>query len=71
APPDHGLTTKQTSRKKKDKFYITIGFACNANGSEKLEPFFVGKAKKQGLEECGFFYHHNKKAWMTADLFDE
>ncbi|KIJ59005.1 hypothetical protein HYDPIDRAFT_177950 [Hydnomerulius pinastri MD-312] len=46
APPDHGLATKQMSGKKKEKFCITIGFACNADGSEKLEPFFIGKAKK-------------------------
>ncbi|KIO02118.1 hypothetical protein M404DRAFT_148352 [Pisolithus tinctorius Marx 270] len=77
APPDRSLATKQMSGKKKDKFRITIGFACNADGSEKLEPFFIGRAKKprcfkkQGPEECGFCYRYNKKAWMTADLFEE
>ncbi|KIK78999.1 hypothetical protein PAXRUDRAFT_70136, partial [Paxillus rubicundulus Ve08.2h10] len=34
APPDHGLASKQMSGKKKDKFCISIGFACNADGSE-------------------------------------
>ncbi|KIK83360.1 hypothetical protein PAXRUDRAFT_14622 [Paxillus rubicundulus Ve08.2h10] len=60
APPDHGLATKQMSRKKKEKFRITIGVACNADRSEKLKPFFIGKAKKprcfrkQGPEQHGF-----------------
>jgi DDE superfamily endonuclease len=34
------------SGKKKDKFHVTIGLACNADGSEKLEPFFIGRSKK-------------------------
>ncbi|KIK90757.1 hypothetical protein PAXRUDRAFT_151199, partial [Paxillus rubicundulus Ve08.2h10] len=61
-PPDRGLSTKQMSGKKKDKFRITVGFACNANGSKKLEPFFIGKVKKpqcfkkQGPEQHGFSY---------------
>ena len=32
APPDRGLATKHMSGKKKDRFRITLGFACNANG---------------------------------------
>ncbi|KAF9219679.1 hypothetical protein BS17DRAFT_716775, partial [Gyrodon lividus] len=62
---------------KKEKFCITIGVACNADRSEKLEPFFMGKAnkprcfKKQGPEKCGFCYCHSKKAWMMGDLFAE
>jgi hypothetical protein len=32
--------------KKKEKFRITLGFACNADGSEKLPLLFIGKAKK-------------------------
>jgi DDE superfamily endonuclease len=34
------------SGKKKEKFCITVGIACNADGSEKLEPFFIGRARK-------------------------
>lgn len=44
--PDQGLATIQMSGKKKEKTRITIGFACNADGSDKFEPFFIGKAKK-------------------------
>lgn len=46
APPDHGLATQQMSGKKKDKFRITIGLACNADGSEKLPLLFIGKSAK-------------------------
>jgi hypothetical protein len=62
APPDHGLATKQMSGRKKDKFRISVGFACNVDGSEKLEPFFIGRArkpqcfKKQTPEQRGFYY---------------
>ncbi|KIK80856.1 hypothetical protein PAXRUDRAFT_61748, partial [Paxillus rubicundulus Ve08.2h10] len=37
ASPDHGLS-KQMSRKKKEKSYITISLACNVDGNEKLPP---------------------------------
>ncbi|KAJ7639593.1 hypothetical protein B0H17DRAFT_846192, partial [Mycena rosella] len=41
APPDRGLSIKQMSGKKCSKFRITIGFACNASGTEKLEPIYI------------------------------
>jgi hypothetical protein len=77
APPDCGLATKQMSGKKKEKFQITIGLACNADGSEKLNAIYIGKSKKpwcfknQSPEQRGFYYRNNKKAWMTATLFEE
>lgn len=62
---------------KKDKTRITITFTCNATGTERFEPFFIGHAhkprcfnKKTG-QELGFFYAHNKRAWMTGKLFQE
>src|SRR5438046_2666277 len=45
APPDRGLASKQMSGKKKSKFRITLGFACNANGSERRPIFYIGKSK--------------------------
>ncbi|KAF9220060.1 hypothetical protein BS17DRAFT_715689, partial [Gyrodon lividus] len=77
APPDCGLTTKQLHGKKKEKFHISIRVACNADGTEKLDLFFVGKLakprcfKKKTPEEHGFYYHNNKKAWVTSELFEE
>ena len=66
--------------KKKDKFRLTLGFACNADGSEKLPLFFIGKSKrpqcfkrlkKKTPGDEGFYYRNNKKAWMTSELFKE
>lgn len=77
APPDRGLATKQMSGKKKSKFRITLGFACNSDGSEKLPAMFIGKSKqprcfkKKTPQSRGFYYRNNKKAWMTAELFEE
>jgi hypothetical protein len=34
------------SSKKKDKFRITVTFACNADGSEKMPIFYIGYSKK-------------------------
>jgi len=34
------------SGKKGSKNRITLGFACNADGSEKLEIFFIRKSKQ-------------------------
>ncbi|KIJ04375.1 hypothetical protein PAXINDRAFT_122841 [Paxillus involutus ATCC 200175] len=77
APPDRGLATKQMSGKKKEKFRITLGLAANADGSEKLPLIYIGKSKKPRCfgnktpQSCGFYYRNNKKAWMTAELFEE
>jgi hypothetical protein len=65
------------SGKKKSKFRITLGFACNADGSEKMPLFFIGKPKRPRCfkraspAEEGFYYRNNKKAWMTTELFEE
>ena len=77
APPDRGLATQHLSGKTKSKFRITVGFACNADGSEKMPIFYIGKSKqprcfkKGSPAERGFYYRNNKKAWMTAELFEE
>jgi DDE superfamily endonuclease len=77
APPDRGLATQQMSGKKKDKFRLTVAFACNADRSERLPPFFIGKFKRPRCfngttpQEHGFHYRNNKKAWMTSVLFEE
>lgn len=77
APLDHGLASKQMSGKKSNKFCITVTFACNADGSEKLPVFFIGKSKqprcfgKKTPGHYGFYYHSNKTAWMTSAYFEE
>jgi hypothetical protein len=65
------------SGKKKDKFRITVTFACNADGSKKMPIFYIGYSKKPRcfknsvLQQQGFYYRNNKKAWMTSELFKE
>ena len=56
---------------------ITTAFTANADGSEKLKPFFIGKANKpccfdrKSGEQLGFYYRYNKKARTTGVLFQE
>ena len=75
--PDRGMATMTLSGVKKSKQRITILFGCNADGSEKLPLFFIGKAarprcfRKKTGKELGFYYRNNKTAWMTAGLFEE
>ena len=75
--PDRGMATHRLYGRKKNKFRITIAFACNASGTEKLPLFFIGKSKKphcfrgRSGKDHGFYYRNNKKAWMTASLFEE
>lgn len=76
APPEHGLATKAMSGKKKSKNRLTMMLSCNAIGTRKLPPFFIGRWKKprcfaKPVEAYSFWYRNNKKAWMTAALFEE
>ena len=77
APPDRGLSRKQMYGKQTSKFRITLCFACNADGSEKKDLFFIGKLKsprcfgRQSPTARGFYYRSNKTAWMTKYLFEE
>jgi hypothetical protein len=75
--PDRTIATRQLEGLKKDKTRISIALCANADGSEKQELFFIGHAakprafnKKTG-QQLGFYYRHNKKAWMTSLLFQE
>jgi hypothetical protein len=77
APPDRGLATQKMAGKRKSKFRITIAFCCNADGSEKLDPLFIGYSKKPRCfkgapaESYKLQYRSNAKAWMTMVLFEE
>jgi hypothetical protein len=77
ATPDRGLSQKQMSGKQANKFRITVAFACNSNGTEKKDLFFIGKSKKprcfggKAAIARGFYYRANKTAWMTGALFQE
>lgn len=77
APPDRGLALRQMSGKKRSKFRITLGFACNADGSEKMPLVFIRKSKRprcfktKSPTQQGFHYRNNKTAWMTSEIFEE
>ncbi|KAF9219906.1 DDE-domain-containing protein [Gyrodon lividus] len=64
APPDRGLSTKQMSGKKKEKFQITLGLACNADGSEKFDPIYIGKSWKP---RC--FQKQTPEQWVKKFYF--
>jgi uncharacterized protein CbrC (UPF0167 family) len=74
--PDKTIAQRQIEGSKKDKTRITIAFICNADGSDRFMPLFIGRAgkprcfqKKTGAE-LGFFYLYNPKAWMTGPFFE-
>ena len=74
-PPVKTIASRSVSGIKRNKTRFTILLACNSTGSEKLEPFFIGKAKqprpfkKSSAAQLGIHYTSNTKAWMTSDLF--
>ncbi|KAF8229971.1 DDE-domain-containing protein [Tricholoma matsutake] len=76
-PPDRGLMDKPSSGLKGNKKRLTYAFTANADGSEKLPAFVIGKAahpcafnKKTG-KQLRFYYRNNAKAWMTSMLYQE
>lgn len=76
-PPDRGLADKKSSGVKGKKVRLTYLLTSNADGSEKLPPLIIGKAKKPRAfqnktgAQLGFNYRNNAKAWMTANLYQE
>ena len=76
-PPDLGLADKKRSGVKGSKVRLTYVLTTNATGSRKLKPFIIGKygkprpfGRKSGAQ-LGFYYHHNRKALMMAELYKE
>jgi hypothetical protein len=75
--PDTTLATQQLAGKKKNKERLSVALCCNGDGSHKLKPLVIGKNAKPRcfknvkLENLGVIYRYNKKAWMTAILFQE
>jgi hypothetical protein len=75
--PDRGLSTSKQSGVKGKKTRLTYAFTANADGSDKLEAFIIGKAarprafQKNSGAQLGFYYRSNAKAWMTAQLYQD
>ncbi|UYV84398.1 TIGD4 [Cordylochernes scorpioides] len=59
---------------KASKERITILLCCNMDGSEKMQPLVIGKAKQprcfRGIKHLPVQYEANQKAWMTRLLFE-
>jgi hypothetical protein len=75
--PSTTIARSRIEGKKKDKTRITIAFTSNADGTDKLEPLFLGRAfkprafGKKTAAQLGFSYDNNQKAWMTAIIFQK
>ncbi|KAF0714158.1 Aste57867_4014 [Aphanomyces stellatus] len=75
--PNTTISNEPRSGVKKDKSRISVALAANADGTDKLPLFFIGKAKRprcfgtMSADELGYLYRNNRKAWMTIALFSE
>ncbi|KAF8747739.1 CENP-B ARS binding protein-like protein, partial [Rhizoctonia solani] len=71
---NRGLASQPLSGFKVDKTQLTILLGTTAAGG-KLKPFIIGHAARpcpftHGTPaDYGFWYEHNKTAWMTAKIF--
>ena len=75
--PDRTLATKAGSGGKKSKDRVTVALTCNADGSEKLEPWIIGKStnprcfKHVNRSHLRVIYRNNKSKWMTGPICEE
>lgn len=75
--PDKTMTYKNEKCHggKLSKERVTLLFATNMDGSEKLRPVMIGKSAKprcfKNIKSFPMTYKSNKKAWITTDLFNE
>ena len=60
---------------KQSKERISVLVGSNMSGTEKLKLLVIGKAGKprcfKNVNSLPVVYRHNKKAWMTGDIFSE
>lgn len=74
--PSRGLAFGPMQGVKQDKTRLTLALCCNAAGSEKLPPLYIGKSAKpkcfggRSPKTRGFLYEHSKKAWMNNFIFE-
>lgn len=77
--PARSLSTRQLPGRKKEKARISALFCCNADGSEKLAPWFIGTAKNPHafraagikIQNLNLVWRSNQKSWMTTQIFTE
>ena len=63
------------AKHEKCKDHLTVLLAANMDGSDKLEPFVVGKFANprcfNGIKKLPVTYRCNSNSWMTAKLFQD
>jgi len=77
--PSRSLWTRQLPGRKKERARISALFCCNADGSEKLDPWFIGTAKNPhafraagiNIRNFNLVWQSNQKAWVTTQIFIE
>lgn len=77
--PIRSLSTRQLPGRKREKARISALFCCNADGSEKLAPWFIGTAKNPhafraagvNIQNLDLIWKSNQKAWITSQIFTE
>lgn len=77
--PDRGMSTQPLPGIKGSKSRVTVHFCVNADGSDKLQPWFIGRARVPasfGARNInpltlGIHWRHNQKAWMNTVLMME
>jgi hypothetical protein len=72
-----GLSTATLPGVKKDKARVSLALCSNGNGSDKLPPWVIGKAKLPhalrgvNVSALGVQWRSSKKAWMNGDIMAE
>ena len=78
-PRLHGTVEDVTAGSKEDKRRLTYIICSNADGSHKVKCWVIGTFERPRCfkeinykpDRLGIEYRANKKAWMTAHLFDQ
>jgi hypothetical protein len=76
--PERTLATEAGSGGKKSKDRITLALTCNVDGSDKLEPWIIGRSKNprclkhiKNRRLLRIEYRYNKSKWMTGLIMQE
>jgi hypothetical protein len=76
--PDNSLASEELRGGEADKSRITANFCCNADGSHKLDIFFIAKALRprafkgiRHIESLGCQWKKTCKGWMNSLVFQE
>jgi hypothetical protein len=75
--PSRGLLSQSIPGIRKEKARISVILCTNATGEDRIQPWFIGKAKKpralRGVDILGIggVWKYNSKAWNTTIVIVE